>query len=311
MNIPLFDGHCDTMWKITDEGGSLAHRAGHIDLDRGLRYSAYAQIFSIFMVHGTKETGQIKPTYRDYQEQMSVFRREMNENCARVVHCRTSSEARAAFSAGKAAAFLSVEGGEMLDCDPENLRQAAEDGVRLVNITWNFENELSGSCRANPEKGLTEQGKTFAKEIYRLGMLPDVSHLSEAGFWDLYDLGLGPIVASHSNSKALCDHPRNLTDRQFSAIVETGGVAGINMFSPFVGNDPEVGDLVRHILHFLELGGEKTVTLGSDFDGCDMLPRGIEGMQDFGKLYEALLRMNIKETTVQDIFFNNLLRLFD
>lgn len=301
MKIPLFDAHCDTSWTMIRQGERLRENSGHVDLKRAGRYAPYAQFFAIFQLRGT---------YQDYLLQRGHLAKEFSENRDLISLCTSAAEAEAAFSQGKSAAFLSVEGAELLDCSEALLAKARADGVRLVNLTWNYENALAGSNAQGKNHGLTDRGRSFVKKCGELGIYVDVSHISEPAFWDVAACSALPIVASHSNSAAVCPHPRNLTDEQFRAIVRSGGVAGINLYAPFVGENPEVGDVIEHILHFCSLGGEKHIAIGADLDGCDTLPRGINGIQDMEKLYEQLLKRNVKESTVQDIFFHNLMRLF-
>ena len=139
---------------------------------------------------------------------------------------------------GKTAAFLAIEGAEAIGCDPGRLDEAYEQGVRMVSLVWNVENPLTGSCVTG--SGLTQKGKEFFRRAQRLGMLVDVSHLSERGFWDMAELAEKPIVASHSDSFAVCPHPRNLTDAQFQAICDLGGTAGLNLYGPFLTDGPRV-----------------------------------------------------------------------
>ena len=145
--------------------------------------------------------------------------------------------------------------------------------------------------------------------MVRLGMLVDVSHLSEAGFWDVVELVQGPFLASHSNSQSAFFHTRNLTDRQFTAIMKYRGVVGLNAYARFLGDDPvTTADLRRHLEHFLALGGTENVALGGDWDGCDELPEGFTGIWNWADFYEELLRCNYPESLLRDLFWNNLMR---
>ena len=142
----------------------------------------------------------------------------------------------------------------------------------------------------------------------RLGVYADVSHLSDPGFWELFRMTEQPIVASHSNARALCPHRRNLTDDMFRAIRDTGGVVGINLYRDFVGGT-SMDALVAHIEHFLALDGEKTLCIGGDLDGCEALAAGMQGVEDIPHLYEALERRGYGKSLLEDIFWNNLCRL--
>lgn len=302
----VFDGHCDTILRCYETGGGFRKNEGHLDLERMGRYENYAQFFAIF---ASKEEAGSKPLFQIFQEQYALFHREMSANAGLVVHCRTAQEAEAAWKKGRAAAFLSVEGAELLDCDLHKLERACELGVRAVNLTWNYENALSGSNAEGAGKGLTEQGRAFVERMQALGMLVDVSHLSDPGFWDVMALAKMPVIASHSNARALCGHKRNLTDAQFTAIIGNHGVAGLNMCPDFLGEEPDQDRVVAHIEHWFSLGGEKNVSLGGDWDGIASTPRDIRGIQDLDSLAQRLLRMNYREEQVRDLFCNNLMRV--
>lgn len=315
MKIKLFDGHCDTILRCYNSadayfnGGRMRENSGHVELARAHgAFDGYAQFFAIFA-----DAETMPGTYaRHFEGEYALFCREMEANADIAVACRTAAEAERAISGGKIAAFLSVEGAEILECSLERLADAYKKGVRAVNITWNHANALSGTNVERPEQGLTGQGEAFVRRMQELGMLVDVSHLSDPGFWDVAALAEEagkPFFASHSNSRALCPHPRNLTDEQFKELARLGGVAGLNTCDEFLSETaPGLDAAVAHIEHFCGLGGEKNVAIGGDWDGCDLFP-GIERITDIGKLYERLLQRNFKETLVQDIFYNNLMRV--
>lgn len=315
MGIQLFDGHCDTILRSYDRtsehfnGGSMRRNSGHVSLQEAKEhFRAYAQFFAIFA-----DAGMIPgKTYSQmFEEEYAFFAREMEANQDLAVRCRTAQEAEAAMRQGRIAAFLSVEGAELLDCSLSRLEQAYEMGVRAVNITWNHANLLSGTNVEQPDRGLSQQGRAFVRRMQELGMLVDVSHLSDPGFWDVAELAEEagkPFFASHSNSRALCPHPRNLTDEQFREIVRLGGVAGLNACGEFLGENPNLDTAVAHIEHFCSLGGEKNIAIGGDWDGCGLFP-GVERVTDIEKLYERLLRRNFRESLVQDIFCHNMMRV--
>lgn len=304
--MDLFDGHCDTILKCYLEGGGLRRQTGHLDLERRRGKGRWAQFFATF---GSPEDMPGRSLWEVFLEEYALFRSEMDANADLVSFCRTGAEAEAAFAAGKTAAFLSAEGAELLDCDLDKLRLAHRMGVRIVNITWNHPNALSGTNAEEQDRGLSEQGKAFVKTMGELGMLVDVSHLSDPGFWDVMEITDRPVVATHSNSRAVFPHPRNLTDEQFTAIINTNGVAGLNMYAGFLGDDPDLDTVVSHLEHFLALGGENNVSMGGDWDGITSMPRGMSGIQDMEKLYEHLLRRNYSEALLEKVFYSNLMRV--
>jgi membrane dipeptidase len=298
-SIPYFDLHCDTASEILGRCG-LRSNDLHIDLERGGRFSPRAQVFAYFSDGGS---------FEDYTAQHKNLMNEIGKNSDLVTLCKDGKDAERAWKEGKTAAFLMVEGAETLDCSVERLREAREDGVRIVTITWNHSNLLSGSNVDKRDEGLTSEGREFIKACERLGVIPDVSHLSDPGFWDIIEMATKPVVATHSNSRALWNHTRNLTDDMFRALIGTGGVVGINLYGAFLSDEPSLGDVIRHIDHFLELGGEKHLAIGADFDGCDVLPKEISAVEDMTVLYEAVSK-EFGESTAKDIFFNNAAALF-
>ncbi len=304
MNIPLFDAHCDTISRIANyPGRSFTRNTDQWNLDRLEEVKEKAQIFALFW------DSAISGGSAAVEYQLRVFQKLCKDEENRIAHCRNGEEADEAIRQGKLAAFLSVEGGELLDCSLERLRWAYDQGVRIVNLTWNYANALSGSHNDDFDRGLSEQGRSFVMEMERLGMLPDVSHLSDAGFWDVVELTKKPIIASHSNSRDVFFHTRNLTDAQFTAIIKNHGVVGLNCYSRFLGEGKvTMNTLQKHLDHFLALGGEKTVALGGDWDGCDKLPSGWDGVWNWLDFYEHLWKQNYPEQLLRDLYFNNLMR---
>lgn len=304
--MDVFDGHCDTVLMCHQFGGGFARNRCHVDLERAGKYRRYAQFFALF---GQPEDFPGMPFQEIFQREYDLFQREMAANAAVITHCRTAAEAEEAFAAGKMAAFLSVEGAEMLDCSTERLEEAHALGVRSVNLTWNHVNALSGTNAEETGRGLTEQGRAFVRKAEKLGVLVDVSHLSDPGFWDVAETLSGPFWASHSNARGVFSQPRNLTDEQFTAIIDHNGVAGLNLYAEFLGEKPDVDTVIAHLEHWLELGGARNVSLGGDLDGCSRLPDGFTGVESWALLYERLLQRNYSEALIQDVFFNNLMRV--
>ncbi len=297
MNIPLFDSHSDTVHVARARGRKLRENDMQLDLVRGGAFSPRGQVFSIW--------GEPRRDPPMFDAVIAYWERELAENGDLLAHCRSAADIRAAFAAGKCAALLSIEGAEQIGCSTEKLREAHDRGVSVVHLCWNWDNALTGSA-TDGQGGLTEEGRRFVRKMDGLGMVVDLSHISERGFWDVLELSNRPVLAGHSDAAGVCAHPRNLTDAQFTALAQRGGIAGLNLSPRFLGLGKDVDAVVAHAEHFLALGGGKAVCLGTDLDGVSELPAGLTGVQDFGKLYEAMLRKNWTEAQVRDIFFGNL-----
>ena len=324
--ISCFDAHCDTIYRCMETGETsaleyganreeqrryyaasshLRSNNGHIDLERGLQFKRYAQFFALF--HDAAEA-PADGMWAQCQRMHDFFLHEMADNADIARHCRTGTEVDETAAAGKAAALLSIEGADLIDCDLHKIETVSDWGVRFLNPVWNRANVLSGTNAEDPGRGLSAAGRDFIRVLEEYKIYPDVSHLSDAGFWDLVHMARRPIIASHSNARAVCPHRRNLTDDQFKAIRDLGGVVGLNLYLDFVG-ESTTDALVAHVERFLELGGEKTLCLGGDLDGCEALAGGITGIQDMPKLYGALIARGYDEALLEDIFWNNLRRL--
>ena len=226
------------------------------------------------------------------------------------------SEMEKNFAEGKLSAFLTLEDGRAVEGSLERLRWFYGQGVRLITLTWNFPNCFGNPNSGDEEKmklGLTQFGQEAVREMNRLGMLVDVSHLSDGGFWDVARISKKPFVASHSNCRALTDHPRNLTDEMIRALAEHGGVAGLNFAPEFVAGDGQgrissVERLCLHAQHLLKTGGEDVVAIGTDFDG-------IEGTLEIGeptqmyRLFEKLKMYGFTERQIEKAAYRNVERV--
>ena len=201
-------------------------------------------------------------------------------------------------------AILTIEGPAGFGFDPALLEDLYKIGFRMTTLGWNEKNPLTGSNVTGG--GLTDQGREFVREAQRLGILVDVSHISDEGFWDIMKITDAPIVATHSNSRKLCGHSRNLTDDMFRVICETGGMAGYNMCDEFTGENPTIDTVCDHIFHFLELNPSGSgIALGGDLDGVTAMPAGFNGVQDWPKVSGRLLERGLDEHTVRNIFWHN------
>lgn len=327
MKIPYFDAHCDTIYRCEETGCDAAlemeadreaqqayyeacchlrENGGHIDLLRGRGFARYGQFFALYW---DAKNAPADGMFAQCLQLHARFLQEMEKNRDCIMHCRSGAEVDAAIRQGKMAALLSIEGADLLECDADKLETACEWGVRLLNPVWNRANSLSGTNCEDVDRGLSERGRDFVRQMENLSIYPDVSHISDAGFWDIIKTTHGPVVASHSNARAVCPHRRNLTDDQFRAIRDSGGVVGLNLYRDFVGQKGTMEELIAHLEHFLELGGEQTLCIGGDLDGCEALVGGMNGLQDVPKIYTALRERGYSKALLEDIFWNNLYQM--
>ena len=307
MSFPVFDLHCDTALALLGEHydciGNLRSNSHHFDLERAGSYPGYAQCFACFTSPELKLPKGISVASLFEREMVAVLR-ETEQNGDLIALTYSADEIEENLKSGRMSAILTIEGTAGFDYNVDLLEDLYNIGFRITTLGWNEKNPLTGSCVTGG--GLTEQGSAYVKEAQRLGMVVDVSHISDEGFWDIIDITGKPIIASHSNSRALCNHPRNLTDEMYLALCKTGGTAGINLYTAFLGESPTIDTVCDHIDHFLQIAGsDDHISLGSDFDGMDTLPEGILGVQDYHKLADRLLERGLPESTVEKIFWKN------
>ena len=311
--MKLFDLHCDTIYECCETGKRLRENDLHINYAAAQKYEQYIQFFALFCgtkipyaVH-TRDWLLDTPADERFDRMLTVARREFAANADWLMFCRSAADIRAAVEAGKSAALLSIEGAELLPDRPDALGYAYDAGVRLITLTWNYRSRFGCGSAIDQNEGLTEAGKQLVRECGEKGILVDVSHLSDRGFWDVCDATDRPFVATHSDSRALCRNSRNLTDEQFAEIANRKGLVGINLYTPFLvrQSDSVIDDAIDHIERFLGMYGEKIVALGCDFDGCAELPVGIDGLADLYRLADRMLALGYKEETVSGLFYDN------
>jgi len=311
MNFPVFDLHCDTslalLGKELNEAGSLRVNSYHFDLKRAGAYPAFAQCFSCFTTPEMEQWYHKSPIQVFELEIATIFR-EVEKNADKIRIAYQPSEIISNRERGLMSALLTIEGPAGFGYDPELLEDLYKIGFRITTLGWNESNPLTGSHKTG--EGLTDLGREYVRQAQRLGMIVDVSHISDKGFWDIMDITEKPVIASHSNSRAICNVSRNLSDDMFRQICATGGVAGFNMCREFVGTDAKLDTACKHILHFLEMDPDaKHISLGGDLDGCDVLVSGFEGVQDYPYFAAKLLEYGLTEAMVRNIFWNNALEV--
>ena len=304
--FPVFDLHCDTAVELSRQNKPWGSNDLHIDLDRAGKLLTHHQFYAFCCVMDREGLPLPAPLAEArFYNAVSDFYTLLERNRDRTKLCRNVEDLIEAAREGRQGVFLSLEGPEPIGCDPDRLEELKELGFLMTTLTWNHPNALAGPH--GTDLGLTDQGKAFVRRAQELGIVIDVSHLSEKAFWDLVDITTTPIVASHSNSRAVCDHTRNLTDKQFQVICNLGGLVGLNLYAPFLNESgkADFSDVKRHIDHFLELGGQRHLALGGDLDGCDVLPTGFTGVENYNDLGRWLLQQGLDELTVCSIFNNN------
>lgn len=311
MKVSVFDLHCDTaltlLGESRNEAGSLKKNELHIDLERASRLDGYCQCFACFTTPMMQEWNKLSPIVV-FERELATIQREVDKNQDLITFAYSADEVEANRAQGMMSAILTIEGPAGFGFDPALLENLHQIGFRISTLGWNESNELTGSNVTGG--GLTDRGREYIREAQRLGMLVDVSHISDEAFWDIMDCTQAPIVASHSNSRSICGHSRNLTDDMFRAICRTGGVAGINQYGEFLGEQPTLDTVCDHIFHFMELDPSgKHIALGGDLDGCETLSQGFEGIQSYPALAQRLLERGLEEKTIGDIFWNNALNV--
>lgn len=305
----LIDLHCDT---LTDCGrGDAARRDTLEDPDKVLSLSAippqthWAQCFAVFTPDELR--GQAAMDY--FAASRANFDRQMEKFADRAAPCRTARDMERAWSAGKTAAFLTVENGSVLAGRMDQVEVMARAGVKAMTLTWNGENEI-GSGHTT-DHGLSPFGKAIIPELEKRRILVDVSHLNDVGFWQVLDIARRPFVATHSNARAVCPHRRNLTDDMIREIAARRCLIGLNYYVSFLSDRGEASpeDLRRHVEHFLELGAGDCLALGSDFDGAD-LPQWLDSPDKAAGLYQRFLDWGLTKEQADGILWKNVLRFF-
>ncbi len=318
----VVDTHCDTLKCLTPEftrvtGSMWADRSkvgmgvhsdlGHVDLPLLREGGVDCQVFAISSARDRT------PPYalRTALDMIGVFYRECERNPDAVQPVYNHDDILEAAEAGRVAAMLSIEGADVIEGRISMLSVFHRLGVRMVGLVHSLRNLLADGVRdARTGGGLSELGVQAVEELDRLGMIIDVSHINDRGFWDVVDIAKGPIIASHSNSRAVCSHPRNMTDDMIKALAEKGGVLGMNFAPSFVHpTNPSVSTLVGHIDHISDLVGPDHVGLGSDFDGIPSTPAGLEDVTRMPNIAEELIERGYGREDLKKILGLNHLRV--
>ena len=293
----LMDTHADTLYRMA----MRPREARDVTLDSLKKGGVSAQTLAMF-VGGKPELPAIA---RAFDKMLAAEEGLRAQGWTRLDDYRDAREDETAY-------VLSVEGCDLLGKDPSLLEDWRRRGVRMAALTWNYENALATPAKADDVSPLKPFGKEAVRSMQRLGIAPDVSHLNRRGFFDLLEMGAVPL-ASHSCCQALCDHSRNLTDDQLRALFSAGGYVGINFYPAFLSPDgqADIETICDHVIHAMELGGEKQTGFGSDFDGIERKPRDMAGPQAFPRLLDALRRRGLTDELIAGLSGHNLMAYYD
>ncbi len=304
----VIDAHCDTVYELMMQGGNLVENSLCVSLDKLTQYGGYLQFFAAWI--DDKEAEPLSLTLR----LLDRMHREIKEHENAMGLVLSAMDAQCVLQQGKVGALLTVENGNSLEGELSNLQLLYDLGVRALTLTWNAANELADGIMEPRGGGLTEFGKSVVIEMNRLGMMIDVSHLSEKGFWDVLSLSKQPVMASHSNARSVASHCRNLTDEQIRALSQSGGVIGLNVYPAFLTDHEgaSLSDCMRHIEHILAVGGEDCLGLGSDFDGFSApMAEGLASPADYVYLFEALKQQGYSDLQIEKLSCGNFLRFME
>jgi membrane dipeptidase len=305
----LIDLHCDTILRLMENKDKyeLKNNNFSVDLEKLKKANSLAQFFAMYV-----DLNETKDPLQRCLEMIDKFYLELSKNQSDIHIARNCLELEKNNNEGKISAFLTIEEGGVIKGDIENLRKLYGLGVRLITLTWNYPNEIGypsclDDCR---DSGLTKFGTEVVYEMNNLGMLIDVSHLSDKGFYDVANLSSKPFVASHSNSRSIMGHCRNLSDDMIRTLSEKGGVLGINFEKFFLSESSKsrVDDMIHHIKYIRNVGGIEVISIGTDFDGISPNLE-IEDIGQINKLVDALKANKFSEDEIEKICYRNALRV--
>ncbi len=339
--IRIFDAHCDAPMRVVDKGEDFTRGDArmHVTLPGLETAGVRVQVFASCAVY--PDTPPDRVTERGLAMVSAVW--EMaRASGGRMTVATTAADVRRALDGGPVAAVIALEGADPLEGRADNLRHLAEHGVRSIVFAWK-DNAFSGTAFGT-NGPLSREGLRLLGLAEELGVIVDVSHLSDRAFADVCRASTRPFIASHSNCRALCPHPRNLTDAMIRDLANRGGVMGINLAPHFLTEEamaahaalraewaakadspaaraelvarrralprPDLEDVARHVVHAIKLGGEDVVGLGGDLDGVEALPNGVESVADYVKLAPLFRRAGLSERQVEKVCHANFARVF-
>ncbi len=303
----MIDLHCDTIMQLLDhpDSGDLYRNTWKIDIEKLQKAHSKVQDFALFI-----NLGETNDPYGRYEEMRNLCTTQIHLYGEHIQHVLSYQDVESVYESGKIGALMSIEEGGVLGGDLDKLKQAYQDGVRLITLTWNYPNGLGEPHCGEQHKKLTPKGLEFVEAMQDLGIIVDCSHLNDAGTEQLGDILDVPFIASHSNAREVTAHTRNLPDNLIKLIANKGGVIGLNFAQSFLGTSPvsRIDDIVKHGLYLINKGGEDVVALGTDFDGIKPNTE-IKDASEMYRLYDAFKEAGLSVEQCEKLFWKNADRL--
>lgn len=311
--MKVIDLHCDTIdGLVRGKSNDLRKNELMVDLEKMQKGNSLAQTFALFV-----DISENKDPYKHFTKLYNKFSEELEKNKDIIELATSYKEIIENEKNNKMSAILSIEEGAVLEGKISRLEEVHKKGVRMITLTWNHENEIGypNFEYKHKDKGLKPFGIELISKMNELGVLIDVSHLSDGGFYDVAKYSKKPFIATHSNARAITNHSRNLTDDMIKILANSGGITGINFLHAFLTDDYDkvlkqsrIEDMIRHIKHIYNVGGIDVIALGSDYDGITSNVE-MKDISEIGKLADALQKEKFKIDDIEKIFYKNALRI--
>ncbi|MCD7835379.1 MAG: membrane dipeptidase [Lachnospiraceae bacterium] len=335
--MKIIDMHCDTISKLYEDRENGIHsclreNSGHLDLARMKKSNYLLQNFALFV-----DKEECSDSWEKLQKLYNIYISELDKNSDIIAPVLQFKDIAANEASGKMSAMLTVEEGAVSGGEAGRLEQMYKMGVRMITLTWNYPNELGypnmnkNALRDSPGekeafedffytpecgRGLTEKGREFVYLMEELGIIPDVSHLSDAGFYDMLECTRKPFAASHSNARSVCRCVRNLSDDMIKKLADRGGITGLNFCTDFL-KEPIAGAhntgymeaAAAHARHITNIGGIEVLGLGSDFDGIDTNEE-LPGAGSMDRVWDIMKKSGYTERELDKIFYKNVIRVY-
>lgn len=299
--MKLFDLHCDTIGECYMQNQRLYDNSLSVSLKKVAGYEKYSQVFAIW----TDDKLDEKQSLAYFSNVLRTFDGELEANSALISPVEHWGDLDRIGSN----AVLSLENGKLIDGDLNRIDALYDCGVRMITLTWNGINSIGCGALSGDERGLTAFGRCAVVRMQERGIAVDVSHLNERGFYDVAAIAQRPFIASHSNAKSVCGHPRNLTDDQIKIIGESGGIIGLNLYHSFLGDGDQLRLACEHAARIIACSSENTLALGCDYDGADIAPV-FDSVDKLEVLYQAFLDYGFGEPLCRKIFYENAYNYF-